>query len=520
MTTTETTTTTDQTSETAVVLLDPKVLAAHPANVRKNLRDLRGMVRSIKGMGIVVPLVVIPTDDGGHQIVAGHRRCAAAIEAGLPQVPCLIRSDLDEAKQVAAMLVENTQREALSGVEEATGYEQLAVLGLSDARIAKATGVTRSHVEKARKVATSEVANTVAERYDLTLDQALVIAEFDDDRKAVKDLAVTAAKDPGQFDHVASRLRQDRAREAECQATTEALAAAGVAVLTDAERYNDHPRAASLRDLTNSEGALLTPDNHADCPGHVAILKDWEPTEPSYYCLDPRKHGHRSRYSNQQRKGAMTDEQKAARRQVIDSNKAWKAAEPVRRRYVQVLLARKKPPTGTLRYAVGEVLAEPARVGDASDDQLAEFVGVEASSGYGRQVGRDHLAKVSDARLPLGLLVQVAADIEQAMGVHTWRQPSPRAARWLTFLASGGYGLSDIEQHVIDQAQPDIGPVVDGDVPRAEAANDPAEPDGNVIPITAHRGIADAAAEVDGGPPGLHGEPEGNVDEVTDPDAS
>jgi ParB family transcriptional regulator, chromosome partitioning protein len=517
MTTTETTAVTDPATETAIVLLDPNVLAAHPANVRKNLRDLRGMVRSIKGMGIVVPLVVIPTDDGGHRIVAGHRRCAAAIEAGLSEVPCLVRSDLDDAKQVAAMLVENTQREALTGAEEAAGYEQLAVLGLTDSGIAKATGVTRRHVQQARRVATSEVASTVAEHYDLTLAQALVIAEFDDDRDAVKHLAVTAAKDPGQFEHVASRLRQDRAREAQRQATTEALVAAGVTVLPDADRYNNHPRAASLRDLADAEGTPLTPEDHADCPGHLAVVKEWEPTDVAYYCLDPRKHGHRSRYSSGRVKGAaMSEEDKAARRRVIENNKAWKAAQPVRRQFVTELLARKKPPAGTLRYAVGEVLTEPDRVGDADDKLLAELTGVEIPRGDDRRVGPGYLAKLSDARLPAGLLAQVAADNEHAMGVHTWRNPARRATRWLSFLISVGYGPSDIEQHVIDQATPDTQP----DTGVGEHPSEPAETVHNVVPISAHQARTDPTGETEGEPAAPHSEPGDSADEATDPDAS
>ena len=384
----------DPAVEGQVVLLDPRALAAHPSNVRRDLRDLRGMVRSIKAVGVLVPLVVVPTSDGdGYQIVAGHRRCQAAIEAGIDEVPCLVRSDLDGARQVAAMLVENTQREGISGAEEAAGYEQLAVLGLSDARIAKATGATRKHVDKARRVAASETATTVAGRYDLTLDQALVIAEFDDDRDAVKELAATAVKDPGRFEHLASRRRQDRARAAQRAATAQALEDAGVRVLSEDERYNDHPRAAHLTDLVDSEGTPLTAQNHAGCPGHSAVVKEWEPTEATYYCLEPAKYGHRSRYSrNGRTTGKMTDEQKAQRRQVIENNKAWKAAEPVRRAFVRQLLWAKKPPTGVLRYAVTEVLTNSDRVGDGPDELLAELTGVETAVSYGRQVGRQYAA--------------------------------------------------------------------------------------------------------------------------------
>jgi hypothetical protein len=73
---------------------------------------------------------------------------------------------------------------------------------------------------------------------------------------------------------------------------------------------------------------------------------------------------------------------------------------------------------------------------------------------------------VSDAQLPLALLAQVAADREQTMDVHTLRQRSADAARWLAFLATTGYVLSDIEQHVVDDAAAE---------PASEAGDDPEE---------------------------------------------
>ena len=55
------------------------------------------------------------------------------------------------------------------------------------------------------------------------------------------------------------------------------------------------------------------------------------------------------------------------------------------------------------------------------------------------------------------------------MGVHTWRNRNAEAARWLTFLAGTGYVLSDIEQHVVDEA--DAEPATeDGDEPEEDEA--------------------------------------------------
>lgn len=429
-----------------LVELDPNTLTVHPLNVRRDLGDLRALTRSVKESGVLVPLLVVP-DDGGHLVIAGHRRQAAAIAAERPKVWCIIRHDIEgDVEQITGMVIENIHRKPLTAGEEAAAYEQLALLGLSDTAIATQTGMSRQHVSKGRKVAASEVATAVADRYDLTLDQALVLAEFADDREAVKTLTVAARTDPGRFAHIASRLRQDRE---EAQAHADAVAAlidAGVAVLDSRPTGT----AASLRDLTDGDdGNPLDADEHQACPGHAVFVPRHLPSAPEHYCLDPEAHGHRSRYGQSSRSTptAMSDEQKAERREVIENNKAWRAAEPVRRGFVRSLLARKTPPKGTLRFIAEQITAHPNQVGDGTDDLLADLLGVERSARA--SVGVDHLATLTDQRLPLALLARVAVDIEERTGVHSWRNPSAEVAAWLRFLASAGYAPADVEQIVV-----------------------------------------------------------------------
>lgn len=99
-----------------------------------------------------------------------------------------------------------------------------------------------------------------------------------------------------------------------------------------------------------------------------------------------------------------------------------------------------------------EVLGRPNRLSDGSDSTLAELLCINDPGGYGRHVGTAVLADVSDSRLPLMLLAQVAAAYEQTMDVHIWRSAHPHAAGWLEFLASTGYTLSAVEQLAIDTA--------------------------------------------------------------------
>lgn len=73
-----------------------------PGNVREDLGDLSGLAASIAAQGVLEALTVVPhtrvaddgTATGGHQLVAGHRRAAAALLAGVTAVPCVLRPDL------------------------------------------------------------------------------------------------------------------------------------------------------------------------------------------------------------------------------------------------------------------------------------------------------------------------------------------------------------------------------------------------------------------------------------------
>ncbi|MFT3851357.1 MAG: ParB/RepB/Spo0J family partition protein [Ilumatobacteraceae bacterium] len=115
MTTTEPATgLTADTTEPELCWLDLAHLAPHPDNPRTNLGDLSELVRSINAHGILEPLVVLPADGNGmHLIVAGHRRHAAGLKAGVVTVPVVVRP-MTPAETVEAMLSENVNRSDLT----------------------------------------------------------------------------------------------------------------------------------------------------------------------------------------------------------------------------------------------------------------------------------------------------------------------------------------------------------------------------------------------------------------------
>lgn len=93
-------------------------LRPHPNNPRKVIGDITELSDSIKKNGIFQNLTVIPTDDEMYTIIIGHRRFAAAKEAGLQELPCAI-VEMTEKEQLSTMLLENMQREDLTVLEQA-----------------------------------------------------------------------------------------------------------------------------------------------------------------------------------------------------------------------------------------------------------------------------------------------------------------------------------------------------------------------------------------------------------------
>lgn len=83
------------------------------------------LAASIAEHGLLQPIAVRPNPMGGYKIIAGERRWRAARQAGLTEVPVVVREDVTDQQAMELALIENLQREDLNPIEEATGYRQL-----------------------------------------------------------------------------------------------------------------------------------------------------------------------------------------------------------------------------------------------------------------------------------------------------------------------------------------------------------------------------------------------------------
>jgi hypothetical protein len=99
-------------------------LTAHPANVREDLDLSAEFCASIAENGVRVPLLITTDGADGFRVIEGHRRLAAAVKAGLAEVPYDLYSEraADEAGQFLDMVTANSAayRKNFTALEEAT----------------------------------------------------------------------------------------------------------------------------------------------------------------------------------------------------------------------------------------------------------------------------------------------------------------------------------------------------------------------------------------------------------------
>lgn len=90
----------------------------HPFQVR-NDEEMKAMVSSVRDKGVTQPAIVRPREDGGYEIVSGHRRQKASELAGFTDMPCIVRNLTDE-QAITQMVEDNTnQRENILPSERA-----------------------------------------------------------------------------------------------------------------------------------------------------------------------------------------------------------------------------------------------------------------------------------------------------------------------------------------------------------------------------------------------------------------
>jgi ParB family chromosome partitioning protein len=144
---------------------------------------LENLAQSIRENGVLQPILVRehPKRAGEFEIVAGERRWRAAQLAQLHQVPIVLRG-LSDREVLEIAIIENVQRQDLSPLEEATGYDRLmAEFSYTQEQLAERIGKSRPHIANMLRLLDlpAQVRDLLAAG-DLTTGHARALIKADD----------------------------------------------------------------------------------------------------------------------------------------------------------------------------------------------------------------------------------------------------------------------------------------------------------------------------------------------------
>ena len=120
-----------------------------------NKEKIEELAQSIRQNGLIQPIIVRPhSEEGVYEIIAGERRCMAAQNAGLHEVPVVVLK-INDVQALELAIVENIQREDLNVIEEAKGYDRLMKEFFYDhEKLADFMGKSRSHISNTLRLLT------------------------------------------------------------------------------------------------------------------------------------------------------------------------------------------------------------------------------------------------------------------------------------------------------------------------------------------------------------------------------
>lgn len=451
-----------------LIHLDPSTLHmglnVRPGSVDTNLVD------SIREHGVLQAINVYADQDGNWTVEDGQSRTLAAVEAGRETIPCRVIDAPEDSDDGRASLLlrqydQNERRRGLTAAEQANTVEQLAAFGVSAAQIAKRTKIDRATVE-----ATTRMGQSTRDQLDegtLTLDQAAALDQFEDE-DVQHDLVKAAGQ--GQFDHALARARQNQAI-ATARADAEADATERGWQIVDQYDY-EHK---SVRGLVDADGQPAEVDEN-DPGEHVAVrinvrmgyvdTRNGEPVDGwrihngpgetpdgsvpaehverravvsrEWVCTKPKARGWRelgstTRPTADEMTAAEREAARADRARTIAGNKAWDAAQDVRRDFLASLVTRKSAPKGGQTFTATTMLRNSHRLAHFKTHHLLAELGVNEVS--------DQAAKATATAF-----VIACAAVEAGLDRKSWREPMPGTGDYLRVLETAGYALAPVER--------------------------------------------------------------------------
>jgi len=196
------------------------------------------LAASIEASGLLQPVIVRPRH-GGYELIAGERRWRAVTHLGWTKIPAIIK-DVDDQTLLTLALIENLQRDDLSPIDEAAGYQRLAAeFKLPHAEIARMVGRNRSTIANLLRLLQlpAEVQALVHQK-SLSEGHARALLALDD-RDRMVTLAREAVEQGWSVREMEARVKGDEPAPASAATTTRRTRTAPRTVNADARRVED-----------------------------------------------------------------------------------------------------------------------------------------------------------------------------------------------------------------------------------------------------------------------------------------
>jgi ParB/RepB/Spo0J family partition protein len=432
-----------------------RILEGH--NARRDVGDVGELADSIRALGVLQALTVVElgAEDGQpvYGLIAGERRLTAARQAGLAEVPCVVH-DLDERQRIAAMLVENLQRQDLGVLEEARGIRRLADLDMSQREIARQLGRNQSHVSKrlallalpeAIQAAIDQPRDGVArDARGITVAEALELTRLAEHPERQAEAFQHGRG--GYYGGVAGLVRDQLAqveREQARAAARSQLMSAGVKVIKERDYYGwTDMRERPLAGQKGHDHAAIrmAVKEHKGQPCHGAAIDRLG--EVIYVCRDPSRHP-----DADPRTAAQVVEARQRQEEQRVDNRLRREAAHGRRAAIERVLASAN--TSNLPFAARQVTAHWRHEETKVACGLLGLEPVEERGPYGTH--RDYRAALSGyavgsmAAAIRALLALALASGEASVGSN-WGGTSELGKRHMEVLAAAGYEPNDSDR--------------------------------------------------------------------------
>ncbi|MFL5534356.1 MAG: ParB/RepB/Spo0J family partition protein [Gemmatimonadales bacterium] len=204
-----------------------------------NEAELVELTASIEASGLLQPVVVRPRN-GKYELIAGERRWRAVQRLGWPKIPAVVK-EVDDPTLLTLALIENLQRDNLSAMDEAAGYQRLSEeFQLAQTEIARMVGRDRSTIANLlRLLKLPEEVKQLVHQAKLTEGHARALLTVSDQEELVR-LALEAVKEDWSV------------RELEARARPAAPLTADSASTLSKPRQRPAPQTADVRRLEDS----------------------------------------------------------------------------------------------------------------------------------------------------------------------------------------------------------------------------------------------------------------------------